>query len=242
MSIKINFNNSIVSNPSSNKYLTGNMIHDVHLKSCEVKDQTTKNGEAKVLLFVFEDKDGAVIEEMLFEPRSNERTTSQTGSLNASEADLFQAKIQLFAFYMTTKLYDNLPKIINLDWEPAIKMLAMGFQEAVKARTEFKLKVVKNSSGYTMVPRYFLKFNKAGEPFVGVRFIGKTDKDVFFTEYELKRIQETEKNTVTKMTDILPTEQVFDTTQATATTQPNPLAGKKEEAASSDDWMKILGE
>ena len=66
MSIKINFNNSIVSNPSSNKYLTGNMIHDVHLKSCEVKDQTTKNGEAKVLLFVFEDKDGAVIERICF--------------------------------------------------------------------------------------------------------------------------------------------------------------------------------
>lgn len=238
--IKINFSNSIVSEPTTQKYLQGNMIHDVHLKSCEVKTQTTKNGDARVLLFVFENEEGLIAEEMLFEPRSAERTTSPSGGINASEVDLFQAKIQLFAYYMTTRLYANLQKIVNLDWEQAITNLAAGFQEAVKNKTVFKLKLVKNSNGYTIIPRYFLKFNKAQEPFVSVRFIGKTDKDVFFTEYELKRIKEAEANTVTKMNDILPTDAVFDT--ATATTQKNPLDSKKQESAASDDWMKLIGE
>ena len=79
------------------------------------------------------------------------------------------------------------------------------------------------------------------QEFLGEKTLSEID-NLENSEYELKRIQEAEKNTVTKMTDILPTEQVFDTTQATATTQPNPLANKKEESASSDDWMKILGE
>lgn len=246
----INFNfsddSTKISIPSGPTRLKANTIHNVHVKSVDVVDMDTKNGKMKVLSVVFEDNDGLFYDDRIFEPRSQERKTGTNGKLNPSEYDLFMTKIRLYAKTFAPTLYKimNDKKLpVTNSWEALITQLSKAFAEGVKAKTVFKLKILKNGS-YPAIPRFFLKFNENGEMFISTKFISSIDEDLEFSEYELKKIKEEEALKPTTMTDIPVSDVVMDMTKGTAsvtstpisTAAPIPQAG----GAQGDEWEKML--
>lgn len=196
-----------ISLPSKSSHLKAGEIHIVHLKDVQVADISTKNGPKKVLKFVFANNEDMVHEDTVFEPRSAERQTSAQGFPQASEYEVFMAKIRIYASIFAPKLLANmdahkLPKTTS--WDNLIILLQKAFSEGIDSKKEFKLKLVPNGAGYATVPGFFLGVNKSDEIYFRNRFIGELTDDIRFTEAELKKIEEQKAIQPTKIADIIP--------------------------------------
>lgn len=209
MAIPYNFSdpNTQVSISKGPTHLQANTIHEVHIKSAIPVDIDTKNGKMKILSIVFENSEGLIHDDRIFEPRSQERKPGKNGALNPSEYDSFMTKIRLYARVFAPKLFalmndGKMP--VTSSWDQLITMLAKSFEEGIKAKTVFKIKLLKNGD-FSTIPRFFLKFNKNNELFISTKFISAIDEPLEFSDYELNRIKEEQALKPTKMQDFIPT-------------------------------------
>ena len=211
-------NSNVISLPSKSSHLKANEIHIVHLKDVQVADINTKLGMKKALKFFFANNEDLVHEDTIFEPRSSERKTSTNGFPQASEYEMFMAKVRIYASIFAPKLLDDmdahkLPKTTN--WDGLITLLQKYYTEGIRSKKEFKIKLISNAAGYATIPGFFLGVNKSDEIYFRNRFVGEVSDDIKFTDAELKKIEEQKAIQPTKIVDIIPNADAVTNTNGT---------------------------
>ena len=249
MSITFNFNDDSLNVRIEKKapiYLQGNEIHKTHLKECKAHEIDTKNGKVKVIEFTFENEEGLIYSDRVFEPRSKERVANANGYLSPSDYDYFMTKMRMYSRVMAPKLFEmmnanKLPAVTG--WDQLITILAKQFNNDLIGKKEFQLKLVKNKDGWACVPRFFLSINKDGEMYVSSRFIGELEEPIEFNKSELKNIKEKEAYTPTSMKDIAPTkDDVMDMISGQViTTEEAKVDSAPFGGGTSQEWESLLG-
>lgn len=153
-------------------------IHKVTFKSIELTD--------KGMELTFENADGTH-RELMFEPRSSERTTSQFGP-NPSEAEQFMCKVK----QVIAALDPELAAAIETD---GAKFAAPNFASFVKlvkkyldpkVGSETFIKLIPTSGNFVGFPGFPAKLNKDGILYMSTKFIGE---DLTLTSAEAIRIE-----------------------------------------------------
>lgn len=145
-------------------------------------------GESNVVEFKFESVNGAGIHnERIFEPRSNERTTSQFGE-NPSEAEQFTLKIsQIISALdpeLAKKIDENGDRFQAPDFPSFVNLLKKYLDNKVGTETFIKLVP---SGNYVNFPRYIASINKDGVLYINNKFIGN---NLALTAKEARSIEE----------------------------------------------------
>ena len=176
------------------KFLTPG-IHNVKFKGVSYDTLVSQNnGESYNIMKLDLDVDGyGDFTHNFFEPTSEERTPNNFGGLNPSQADHFMVSIkqiidaldpELFAKIMTegvevngkkVKLSGTFKQIVNL-----IKFLTDPY-----IGTELECKFIPNNKGFSSIPSYPAKINRAGGVVYSTKFIGH---NLFLNQSEEKKI------------------------------------------------------
>lgn len=156
-------------------------------------------GESNVVEFKFESVDGAGIHnERIFEPRSNERTTSQFGE-NPSEAEQFTLKIsQIISALdpeLAKKIDENGDRFQAPDFPSFVNLLKKYLDNKVGTETFIKLIP---SGNYVNFPRYVASINKDGVLYINNKFIGN---NLALTAKEARSIEEASRAKPTSMAE-----------------------------------------
>lgn len=156
-------------------------------------------GESNVVEFKFESVNGAGIHnERIFEPRSNERTTSQFGE-NPSEAEQFTLKIsQIISALdpeLAKKIDENGDRFQAPDFPSFVNLLKKYLDNKVGTETFIKLVP---SGNYVNFPRYIASINKDGVLYINNKFIGN---NLALTAKEARSIEEASRAKPTSMAE-----------------------------------------
>ena len=156
-------------------------------------------GESNVVEFKFESVNGAGIHnERIFEPRSNERTTSQFGE-NPSEAEQFTLKIsQIISALdpeLAKKIDENGDRFQAPDFPSFVNLLKKYLDNKVGTETFIKLVP---SGNYVNFPRYIASINKDGVLYINNKFIGN---NLALTAKEARSIDEASRAKPTSMAE-----------------------------------------
>ena len=156
-------------------------------------------GESNVVEFKFESVNGAGIHnERIFEPRSNERTTSQFGE-NPSEAEQFTLKIsQIISALdpeLAKKIDENGDRFQAPDFPSFVNLLKKYLDNKVGTETFIKLVP---SGNYVNFPRYVASINKDGVLYINNKFIGD---NLTLTAKEARSIEEASRAKPTSMAE-----------------------------------------
>lgn len=188
--------------------LKGNEIHTVVFKGVTYstfKGKKDENQTYQVMKLRFENQDG-YYEETVFAPKEGD-DKRQANTVNGVEREN-PSNLEKLHFLMAhvgeqlapakyTKFH-NLEFDLPKDFEKMVKTFIEVTKDAVNKTT--KLKLLKNKKGEAILP-YFVGLSKEGEAFISNNFLG--DK-VFFTEYELKRMEEATEAKPTDMGSEIP--------------------------------------
>lgn len=156
-------------------------------------------GESNVVEFKFESVNGAgIYNERIFEPRSNERTTSQFGE-NPSEAEQFTLKIsQIISALdpeLAKKIDENGDRFQAPDFPSFVNLLKKYLDNKVGTETFIKLVP---SGNYVNFPRYIASINKDGVLYINNKFIGN---NLALTAKEARSIEEASRAKPTSMAE-----------------------------------------
>lgn len=146
-----------------------------------------KSEKANAVEFHFEGEDGAVHNELLFEPRSAERTQSQFGT-NPSEAEQFTCKVK----QIIDALNPELGKMID---EQGEKFDAPNFDAFIallkkhldsKVGTTTQIKLLPTSGNFVGMPGFPARVSKDGGLYMTTKIIGA---DLTLTTAEKTKIE-----------------------------------------------------
>lgn len=156
-------------------------------------------GESNVVEFKFESVNGAGIHnERIFEPRLNERTTSQFGE-NPSESEQFTLKIsQIISALdpeLAKKIDENGDRFQAPDFPSFVNLLKKYLDNKVGTETFIKLVP---SGNYVNFPRYIASINKDGVLYINNKFIGN---NLALTAKEARSIEEASRAKPTSMAE-----------------------------------------
>lgn len=172
---------------SSTVYLKAG-IHEVTFKGIEM-------GE-KGMEITFENENG-VHRELIFEPRSNERTESQYGP-NPSEAEQFMCKIKQIIAALDPELSANIEKdgakFAAPNFAAFVKLLKKYLDAKVGTVTNIKL--IPTSGSFVGFPGFPARIGKEGDLYMSTKFIGE---NLTLTNAEVTRIENAAKATPTDM-------------------------------------------
>ena len=169
-----------VSSSNGNNYLRAG-IHTVTFTGLN------KSEKANAVEFHFEDENGAIHNEMLFEPRSEERTQSQFGT-NPSEAEQFTCKVK----QIIDALNPELGKMID---EQGEKFDAPNFDAFIallkkhldsKVGTTTQIKLLPTSGNFVGMPGFPARVSKDGGLYMTTKIIGE---DLTLTTAEKTKIE-----------------------------------------------------
>lgn len=155
-------------------------IHEVRFKGLE-KSERIQNA----MEFHFEAVDGSgIYNEVIFEPRSDERTEGRFGP-NASEAEQMQCKIkQIIAAIhpdLDKQIEEGTANIEAPDFNSFITILKKHLASRIDTVT--KIKLIPTKSGYASTPGYIARIDKNGGIYMQNKFIGE---DLTWTSKEMK--------------------------------------------------------
>jgi hypothetical protein len=153
---------------ASNTFLRAG-IHDVTFKGID------KSEKANAIELRFEAEDGAIHNELLFEPRTAERTETQYGP-TPSEAEQFTCKVK----QIIDAIYPELGKRIDEEGEQFdapnfdafIKLLKKHLDPKVGTTVQIKL-IPTNNGNFVTFPAFPARVNKDGNLYMTTKFIGE---------------------------------------------------------------------
>lgn len=195
--------------------LKGNEIHDVVFKGvtfATFKNKKDENDPYKVMKIRFENEDG-YFEHTVFAPKEGDDkrpSIVRNGVEKESPSNLERLKFLMahIGEQLAPKDYEKFKDLswdLPNDFEKMVKTFEKVTSKAVGTKT--KLKLDKNKKGEAQLP-FFVNLTKEGDVFISNNFVG--DK-VFFTDYELKRIEDANKAKPTDMEGAGIAEDSFDT-------------------------------
>lgn len=174
--------------------LVGNEIHNVVFKGVTYSEFKGKKDESqtyRVMKLRFEGENG-YFEETTFAPKEgddkrNSNTVNGVERENPSNLEKLHFLMAHVGEQLAPKKYEKFHDMVfdlPNDFEKMVKSFAEVTKEAVNKTT--KLKLLKNKKGEAILP-FFVGLSKEGEAFISNNFLG--DK-VFFSDYELKKMDE----------------------------------------------------
>ena len=163
-------------------------IHEVTFKGINLTE--------KGMELTFENDNGTH-RELIFEPRSDQRTESQFGP-NPSEAEQFMCKVKQIISALDPELADNIEKDGTKFTAPSfsafVKLVKKYLDHKVGEKTFIKL--IPTSGNFVGFPGFPAKLNKDGILYMSTKFIGE---DLVLTPAEMTRIENAAKATPTPM-------------------------------------------
>lgn len=153
---------------ASNTFLRAG-IHDVVFKGID------KSEKANAMELRFESEDGAVHNELLFEPRTAERTETQYGP-TPSEAEQFTCKVKQIIDALDPDLGKRIDeegeKFDAPDFAGFIKLLKKYLDPKVGTKVQIKL-IPTNNGNFVTFPAFPARVNKDGNLYMTTKFIGE---------------------------------------------------------------------
>jgi len=194
------FNESAKSTPiTTNSFLKADTIHDVTIKEITYGFTSKANIYYDTINITYEDENGATFIDRIFKPKdeveANKPQELKFGLFPSQNSVILnKLMLNINAFYpkfyehirtgeqkVKLKGFSNLYKFLDKVWKSAKE------DEKNEENLWFKLKLMKKKNGYSKIPN-FLKINKdSKETWISNVYIGK---DVVFSEYETKEIEE----------------------------------------------------
>lgn len=146
-----------------------------------------KSEKANAIEFHFEGEDGAIHNELLFEPRSAERTQSQFGT-NPSEAEQFTCKVKQIIDALNPELGKMIDeqgeKFDAPNFDAFIALLKKHLDSKVGATTQIKL--LPTSGNFVGMPGFPARVSKDGGLYMTTKIIGA---DLTLTTAEKNKIE-----------------------------------------------------